>query len=93
MHPILESPWLDWGQPLELPVLGCVMVLWREAPTSCKGHVGYYLRHDAESIYLLGGNQLESVCENVYALETVLSYRWPMGVNTSERVMYFERMC
>ena len=78
----LARSWLEWGQTLEVPVSGCVVVLWREDPTSWKGHVGFYLRHDAESIYLLGGNQLESVREHSYPLDTVLSYRWPLGVST-----------
>ena len=56
--------WLDWGQPLDEPVVGCITVLWRDDPTSWKGHVGYYLRHDAEHVYLLGGNQLEQVREH-----------------------------
>jgi len=77
----LARSWLEWGQPLEVPILGCVVVLWRVDPTSWKGHVGYYLRHDSQSIYLMGGNQLESVREHSYALETVLSYRWPPGIN------------
>lgn len=76
----LARSWAEWGQPLREPVLGCVVVLWREEPSSWKGHVGYYLRHDARSIYLFGGNQLECVCENAYPADTVLAYRWPPGV-------------
>ncbi|MBE1159823.1 TIGR02594 family protein [Dyella sp. 7MK23] len=74
----LARSWLDWGRPLEQPVYGCVAVLTREDdPASWKGHVGFYLRHDAETIYLLGGNQLEEVRELGYPLDSVLGYRWP----------------
>jgi uncharacterized protein (TIGR02594 family) len=73
----LARSWLEWGQPLAQPVYGCVVVLTRDDPESWKGHVGFYLRHDAESIYLFGGNQLEEVRELAYPLSSVLAYRWP----------------
>lgn len=73
----LARSWLDWGDALESPVPGCVAVLYRDDPTSWKGHVGFYLRHDETHIYLLGGNQLEQVREHFYPVESVLSYRWP----------------
>ena len=78
----LARSWLNWGEPLEQPVLGCIAVLWREAPTSWRGHVGYYLREDDEHVYLLGGNQLEQVREHFYPKATVLAYRWPSGFHS-----------
>lgn len=74
----LARSWLVWGQPLAEPVPGCVVVLWRDNPQSWKGHVGFYLRHDTAQIYLFGGNQLDSVQEHAYPLDTVLGYRWPL---------------
>ena len=73
----LARSWLEWGQPLEHPKPGCVVILWRESPDSWKGHVGYFLRTEGKRVYLLGGNQLESVREHAYPIETVLGYRWP----------------
>jgi uncharacterized protein (TIGR02594 family) len=73
----LARSWLDWGVGLEGPAYGCVTVLTRDDPTSWKGHVGFYLRHDDESIYLLGGNQLDEVRELAYPVASVLGYRWP----------------
>ena len=52
-------------------------MLWREEPTSWKGHVCFYLREDEEHVFLLGGNQLEQVREHFYPKKTVLAYRWP----------------
>jgi uncharacterized protein (TIGR02594 family) len=49
----LARSWLDWGQPLDGPVPGCIVVLYRDDPASWKGHVGFYLRSDAQHIYLL----------------------------------------
>jgi uncharacterized protein (TIGR02594 family) len=76
----LARSWLDWGQELESPALGSVAVLWRESPSSWKGHVGFFLRADNERIYLLGGNQLDEVREHSYPIESVLGYRWPTEV-------------
>jgi uncharacterized protein (TIGR02594 family) len=73
----LARSWLDWGEELSAPRPGCIAVLWREHPSSWKGHVGFYLRHDDEHVHLLGGNQLDEVREHQYPLETLLSYRWP----------------
>ena len=36
------------------------------------------LRHDSESIHLLGGNQLDDVRELAYPIGSVLGYRWPV---------------
>jgi uncharacterized protein (TIGR02594 family) len=73
----LARSWLEWGTGLDVPVPGCIAVLWRDSPESWKGHVGFYLRHDEREVWLLGGNQLGSVCENAYPLECVLAWRWP----------------
>jgi uncharacterized protein (TIGR02594 family) len=73
----LARSWIEWGRALEQPVYGCVVVLTRDDPAGWKGHVGFYLRHDAESVYLLGGNQLEEVRELAYPLNSVLAFCWP----------------
>ena len=75
----LARSWLDWGEPLDAPLAGCIAVLWRDEPTSWKGHVGFWLREDAAEVYLLGGNQLEAVREHTYPRLCVLGYRWPGG--------------
>ena len=82
----LARSWQDWGTPIERPVLGCIAVLWRDAPASWKGHVGFYLREDEQFVYLLGGNQLEQVREHFYPKECVLCYRWP-STHTSNNSM------
>ena len=73
----LARSWLAWGQALDQPRPGCVVVLYRDDPASWKGHVGFYLRHDAGQVHLLGGNQLGAVREHVYPLASVLGWRWP----------------
>lgn len=76
----LARSWLEWGSALDSPVYGCVVVLTRDDPTSWRGHVGFYLRHDDTTIYLLGGNQLDEVRELDYPISSVLGYRWPAAV-------------
>jgi len=73
----LARSWLDWGVPLQVPVPGCIAVLSREDPGGWKGHVGFFLRADAEHVHLLGGNQLDAVREHFYPVGSVLGYRWP----------------
>lgn len=73
----LARSWLDWGEAIDRPIPGCIAVLWRDDPTSWRGHVGFYLREDNSSVYLFGGNQLEEVREHFYPRNTVLGYRWP----------------
>lgn len=75
----LARSWLDWGQPLDTPVPGCIVVLARDDPAGWTGHVGFYLRTQGDQVLLLGGNQLDCVCENSYPLALVLGYRWPSG--------------
>jgi len=75
----LARSWLDWGEPLDEPRAGCIAVLYRDDPSSWKGHVGFFLRIADGRIHLLGGNQLGQVREHDYPLESVLGYRWPRG--------------
>lgn len=83
----LARSWLDWGDPLPLPVPGCIVVLYRGDPNGWKGHVGFYLRHDAQYVYLLGGNQLEQVREHFYPTESVLGFRWPVQAPSPLKVI------
>ena len=73
----LARSWLDWGRPLRRPRRGCIVVLYRDDPVGWTGHVGFYLRREGSRVHLLGGNQLDRVCENDYPVEAVLGYRWP----------------
>ena len=80
----LARSWLEWGQPLQAPQLGCIVVLYRDDPGSWKGHVGFFVRADAAHVFLWGGNQLGTVCENAYPLTSVLAYRWPLDAVNPE---------
>ena len=67
--------WLKVGVSLAKPVLGCVTVLWRIDPKDWRGHVALYVNHDEKYVYLLGGNQNNTVCIKAYDKNRILSYR------------------
>lgn len=67
--------WLTVGEGVEVPEIGDVVVLWRESPGSWKGHVGLFIREADEHIYILGGNQNNSVCIRAYPKSQLLEYR------------------
>lgn len=77
---VAARSWSNWGSAITKPVPGCIAVLWREEPSSWKGHVGFYIGdHPTNSkfILLLGGNQNDSVCVSAYDKSHVLGFRWP----------------
>jgi len=69
--------WLDVGENIYHPMLGDIVVLWRDDITSWKGHVAFYINYikDEKYIYLLGGNQGNKVCIQAYPIGRVISYK------------------
>lgn len=67
--------WLSWGEGVQEPRPGDVVVFWREAPTSWKGHVGFYVDGDGVEVLTLGGNQGNRVSVRGYAAAKVLGFR------------------
>ncbi len=76
----LARSWLDWGQPVDTPVRGCLVVFEREVVF---GHVGFYLDETENEIKVLGGNQqnpetkIFEVSEKYYPKANLLGYRIP----------------
>lgn len=67
--------WLKVGLEVGLPVLGDVVILWREGKDSWKGHVGFYIKSDDNYIWVLGGNQDNQVKISIYPKFKLLGYR------------------
>jgi len=67
--------WLRYGDAVDDPSLMDMVVLWRESINSWKGHVGFFINKDDEYIYILGGNQNNSVCIQPYPIGRLLGYR------------------
>jgi uncharacterized protein (TIGR02594 family) len=66
--------WLNWGQKVETPRRGCVVVFSREANS---GHVAFYVGETPTEIQVLGGNQSDEVNTSNYPKSRVLGYRLP----------------
>jgi uncharacterized protein (TIGR02594 family) len=67
--------WLKVGQKVSKPIQGDVVVFWRESPSSWKGHVAFFIRETRSWIYVLGGNQNNSVSIKAYPKKRLLQYR------------------
>ena len=67
--------WLKWVKEIEEPILGCIVVLKR-GTNPVQGHVALYSgKMEKGFIYLLGGNQSDSVNIQKYKVSDVLGYR------------------
>lgn len=67
--------WLSVGKETKTPEMGDIVILWRESPTSWKGHVGIFIAKNDSFIWLLGGNQNNEVNISKFELSKVLGYR------------------
>jgi uncharacterized protein (TIGR02594 family) len=69
--------WLKLPKPIMVlkPQLGDIVVFWRESLQSWKGHVGLFIAQDMNIIYVLGGNQNNSISISAYPRDQVLGYR------------------
>lgn len=69
---VRASEWSKWGQALEAPCYGAIMVFTRPGG----GHVGFYVSEDAECYHILGGNQSDSVNLTRIKKDRLGSIRW-----------------
>lgn len=65
----------DFGEEVEVPELGDIVVMWRISPTSGYGHIGFYLGFNGNYNFVLGGNQSNKYKVSMYSKNEVLSYR------------------
>ena len=69
---------LQWGEKLDKPRVGCIAVFWRGSKNSWQGHVGFYVGEEGSNILVLGGNQGNAVSIAKYPKSRLLGYRWPV---------------
>ncbi|HEO9044216.1 TPA: TIGR02594 family protein [Enterobacter kobei] len=70
--------YLDWGDKLTSPALGCIVVFCRAGGG---GHVGFAVGQTPDgNLLVLGGNQSDAVNIRQFPLSRVTGYRWPSGV-------------
>jgi uncharacterized protein (TIGR02594 family) len=76
----LARSWQGWGEHINEPYVGCIVVFQRE---KIFGHVAFYLEETATHIKVLGGNQqnpetkIFEVSEKSYPKTDFLEYRAP----------------
>lgn len=80
-QPYLKSlaarSYLNYGKKLTEPKEGAIVVFWRGSPNSWQGHVGFVSRWDAKSVWVVGGNQSNTVSEQKFSRSQVLGFRYP----------------
>lgn len=69
--------YLKWGQSIDINNAkpGDVVIFWRGSKDSWKGHVAFYSSHDANNVYVLGGNQGNAVSIQSYPRSRLLDVR------------------
>jgi len=77
--PLMARSFLDWGEPVDIPQPGDVVVFPR-GNSNWKGHVGFYVgwqRTKDGKVYwkILGGNQKDSVSIDLYRSTKALGIR------------------
>ncbi len=75
----MARSYLRYGEKIDTPRLGCIVVFWRGKKSSASGHVAFFLREVGGKIEVLGGNQGDRVSIARYAKSRLLGYRWPTG--------------
>jgi uncharacterized protein (TIGR02594 family) len=79
--PMTKKPnarsWLNVGAKTIDPKPGDIVVFWRGAISSWKGHVGVFMGFSADGtkVFSLGGNQANAVSISPYDVSKVLGYR------------------
>jgi uncharacterized protein (TIGR02594 family) len=69
--------WENWGQKLDGPALGAVVVFWRGSRSSGSGHVAFVLGKNNGRLVCVGGNQSNAVTVANFNTDRVTAYRWP----------------
>lgn len=80
-HSAAARSWLDWGAPLEAPILGCIVVFDRhDANNPNAAHVAICDHPDISNgiIRCIGGNQSDAVTIARTPVTKVLGYRAPL---------------
>lgn len=72
------ASWRTWGQPLQQPRRGCVVVIPRRAAGNPNAaHVAFYAGERTGQILLLGGNQSNRLSIAPFPSGVPAVYRWP----------------
>ena len=82
---LMARSYLEWGVALTEAKLGAVAVLSRGS-NAALGHVGFVIGASKGKVFLLGGNQSDSVTISAFDARKVLGFRWPAEATKSAEV-------
>lgn len=68
-----------WGERLDQPALGCIGVKKRAGGQSWQGHVAFVVAANPTTVWMLGGNQSDSVSIAPFSRWQFTGFRWPAG--------------
>lgn len=78
--------YLNYGEHLDAPEVGALVIMWRVSPNSWQGHVGFVESFDADTVTILGGNQSNAVTSMTVPRtgpkSQILGYRRPIPLHT-----------
>lgn len=66
---------LTYGNKTIKPMIGDIVILWRVSKNSAFGHVGFFIKETADIVFILGGNQNNSVNIAGFSKSKILDYR------------------
>lgn len=93
VNPLGARNWLTWGVKAPKPMLGDVLVFWRNNIKGFQGHVGIYVGQDETHYHVLGGNQADTVSIKRIAKGRLLQARrpkWLIAQPKNVRVVHLE---
>lgn len=75
--PLASRSWTNWGEAVEIPRPGALLVFWRQSRDGYQGHVGFMVGEDVEHYHVLGGNQENTVSIATVSKDRLLAARMP----------------
>lgn len=81
---LMAKSWLNWkdGEVVSTPRVGDI-VIFNRTNNPAYGHVGFFVKWDSNHIWVLGGNQSNSVSVAKYARSKLKGFRRPKVRGTS----------
>lgn len=75
--------YLEWGTPTDAPTIGAIVVL-RRGSDPALGHVGFLVGMTSTDIFVLGGNQSNTVSVSAFDRGLLLGYRQPASKRSAD---------
>ncbi|MFO1110154.1 MAG: TIGR02594 family protein [Bradyrhizobium sp.] len=75
---LLARSYQEFGQHLDSPERGCIVVFERGDPSAGTGHVAFFDHQEGDRIFVLGGNQRDAVNIAPFSRASVLAFRMPV---------------